>query len=237
MDSQHYDRIKRDYGRGQRVPRPECLDVPSSLYTTLTGLFMGIAKLDPEGDRIRVKRVWIDDGQLRVVAIGEAAGLDDLIAEAEEEAVTVLGLRTEDYPLRPDARWYADLLVRHPNIVPEIDRLRIRRGLQTLAADLIDESALADRFKVCRLASLTTRNAGFVIVEVAFTENGTEADRRMIDLVVRRYQAALSSHCEHCGSNANLAILKIGMEALLDNLGAELGDRLLCGECFKEMTQ
>jgi hypothetical protein len=141
------------------------------------------------------------------------------------------------YPLWPDARWYADILARHPDIVPEIERLRIRRGLQTLIADLIDEIALADRFKVCRLASVTTRNAGFVKGEVAFADNATEADRRMIDLVVRRYEAALSSHCEHCGSNANLAILKLGIEALLDNPSAELGDRLLCGECFKEMTQ
>jgi hypothetical protein len=128
-------------------------------------------------------------------------------------------------------------LARHPDIVPAMDQLRIRRGLQTLVGDLIDQIALADRFKVCRLSSVTTRNAGFVKVGVAFTESGTEADRRMIDLVVRRYEPALSSHCEHCGSNANLSILKLGMEALLDNPGANLGDRLLCGKCFKEMTQ
>ncbi len=90
MDRKHYDRIQRAFGRGHRVPPLEFIDVPSSLYPTVFGLFFEIATLDPEGNKVKVARIWIDDGKLRLTIIGGAVGLDDIIAEAEEEAEEIL---------------------------------------------------------------------------------------------------------------------------------------------------
>jgi hypothetical protein len=141
---------------------------------------------------------------------------------------------TDLYPLRPDLDWHASLIARYGDVVPAIDRLRIRHGLRVTVEDLIDQIVLADRYKVCRLAGVTTRNAGFVAIEVEFTEAAQEADRRLIGMVVRQYQEILSTRCEHCGSESNLSILKIGMEAMLADPDIEPGDRLLCSECLKE---
>ena len=91
MDRQHYDRIKRAFGKGRRVPPHEFVDVPPVLYSTMMGLFMEIAKLDPSGERVSIARIWTDNGKLRVTVIGGAVGLGDIIANAEEEAATLLG--------------------------------------------------------------------------------------------------------------------------------------------------
>lgn len=140
------------------------------------------------------------------------------------------------YPLRPDEGWYSEIVARYGEAVPAIEHLRIRHGLQIFVADLLDQIVLADRHVVCRLAGVTTRNAGFITVEVEFADGAQEADRRLIGMVVRRWQEVLSTRCEHCGSPFNLSILKIGMEALLGNPEAELGDRQLCIDCQKEMS-
>lgn len=143
---------------------------------------------------------------------------------------------TDLYPLRPDEDWYSDIVARYGDVVPAIDRLLIRHGLRVIVENLIDQIILADRYKVCRLAGVTTRNAGFVTIEVEFSEAAHEADRRLFGMIVRQYQEILSTRCEHCGSQFNLSILKIGMEAMLADPGIEPGDRLLCIDCLKEMT-
>lgn len=91
MDRQHYDRIQCAFGRGHRVPTHEFIDVPAALYPTVKGLFMKIAKLDPAGEKLRIARIWTENGKLRVTVIGGAVGLGDIIADAQEEAATLLG--------------------------------------------------------------------------------------------------------------------------------------------------
>lgn len=90
MDRKHYDRMQRTLGKGHRLPPHEFIDVPRALYSTVMGLFTDIAKLDPSGEKIKVARIWVDDGKLRVTIVGGAVGLDDIIVDAEENAASLL---------------------------------------------------------------------------------------------------------------------------------------------------
>lgn len=71
---------------GSRVPfAPEFIEVPAAIEPAITEFFASLVRLDPAG-ALRVQRIWIDGGQLRIAVDGCAHGLDDIILQAEEAA-------------------------------------------------------------------------------------------------------------------------------------------------------
>jgi hypothetical protein len=91
---------------------------------------------------------------------------------------------------------------------------------------------MADRFRVCRIHGITKRSAGFVVIDARCNSRATEADKRMCNFVLEPARERLSETCEHCG-NLGEIILKIGMEARLEDPNIELRDRLICMECYE----
>lgn len=136
----------------------------------------------------------------------------------------------DTFPLRPDIDWYLSTADRYGDAVPPLEHLQIRRGLQVIVDDLFHDLDLADQFHVCRVYGVTTRYAGFVVIDIRYSDNDTEADRRMCNRIVERAQERLCEACEHCGKPGEI-IAKTGLEALLDDPDAVLGDRFLCTEC------
>ena len=139
---------------------------------------------------------------------------------------------SETFSLRPDVDWYERLVSRYGDAVPPLEHLQIRRGLQTIVEDLFEKLDDADRFRACRIHGIETRAAAFAIIDARFTESATDADKRMCKRVLERIQERLSESCEHCG-NLGEIVAKTGLEALLDDPEAILGDRLLCRECYE----
>lgn len=138
---------------------------------------------------------------------------------------------SESFPLRPDSVWYELLVARYGDAVPPLEHLQVRRGLQGIVEDLFDKLADADRFRSCRIHGIVTRNAGFVVIDARFGDRATEADKRMCNSVLERIQERLGEACEHCGKSGEI-VAKTGLEALLEDPDAALGDRLLCHECY-----
>jgi hypothetical protein len=81
----YYRRIKRAYG--DIVPPRDYVDVCRCLYPSVLGLFYEVSQL---GTDIRVLRVWVDDGRLRVVISGSARGFDNILVDIEEEAAAAM---------------------------------------------------------------------------------------------------------------------------------------------------
>ncbi|TQN61112.1 hypothetical protein FLX27_13040 [Agrobacterium tumefaciens] len=119
--------------------------------------------------------------------------------------------------------------------VPPIEHLQIRRGLQTIVDDLFHDLDIADRLRACHLQGISTRYAGFVILDIRYSDRATEADKRMCNRIVERIQERLCEACEHCGRPGEI-IAKTGLEALLDDPDAVLGDRFLCTECHQNWS-
>lgn len=138
-------------------------------------------------------------------------------------------------PLRPDNDWYHAMADRYGDAVPPLEHLRIRRGLQVIVDDLFHDLDIANRLRACRLHGITTRYAGFVVIDIRYSDRETEADRRMCNRIVERAQERLCEACEHCGRPGEI-IAKIGLEALLDDPDAALGDRFLCTECHQNWS-
>jgi hypothetical protein len=136
---------------------------------------------------------------------------------------------------RPDDTWHAEMRSRYGDVVPQIERLRIRRGLQDIVHDLFEKLRDADRFNACRIHSASTRNAGFSVIDVRFSAAATEADKRMCGRIIECIQERLNAACEHCGKPGAI-IAKSGLETLLDDPNAVLGDRLLCAECYQNWS-
>ncbi|RSC21464.1 hypothetical protein EGT36_30210 [Agrobacterium sp. FDAARGOS_525] len=141
----------------------------------------------------------------------------------------------DTFPLRPDATWYNHLIARYGDAVPPIEHLQFRRGLQVIVDDLLHDLDIADRFCASRVYGITTRNAGFVVIDIRYSDGATEADRRMCNRIVERAQERLCEACEHCGRPGEI-IAKTGLEALFDDLNAVLGDRFLCTECHQNCS-
>lgn len=140
-----------------------------------------------------------------------------------------------DFPLRPDDTWYSAMRARFSDAVPNIERLRIRRGLQDIVHDFLEKLRDADRFNACRIHSVSTRNAGFSVIDARFSDAATEADRRMCGRIIECIQERMNAACEHCGKPGEI-IAKSGLEALLDDPSVALGDRLLCAECYQDWS-
>lgn len=142
---------------------------------------------------------------------------------------------SESFPLRPGGDWYDTMVARYGDAMPPLEHLQIRRGLQSIVEDLFEKLADADRFRSCRVHGIDARNAGFLVIDARFSATATEADKRMCNRVLERIQERLSESCEHCGKPGEI-VLKIGMEARLADPDIELGDRLLCAECYESWS-
>lgn len=138
-------------------------------------------------------------------------------------------------PLRPDITWYHHFVARYGDAVPPIEHLQIRRGLQTIVDDLFHDLDIADRRRACRLHGITTRYAGFVVIDIRYSDHATDADWRMCNRIVERAQERLCEACEHCGRPGEI-IAKTGLKALLEDPDAALGDRFLCTECYQNWS-
>lgn len=142
---------------------------------------------------------------------------------------------TDSFPLRPDAVWYDAMRDRYGNTVPDIEDLRIRRCLQihveAMYAQLYDLVLL----RHVDIVSIVTRNAGFVVVDARYHAGIYEDDRIALDFALEAHSARLNESCEHCGRRGEI-VAKTGLEALLDDPDAELGDRLLCSECYESWS-
>lgn len=139
------------------------------------------------------------------------------------------------FPLRPDDTWYSALRARYSSGVPDIEHLRIRRGLQNSVADMYAQLSDLDLLRHVDIRSIKTRNAGFVVIGTDYRAGIYEDDRIALDLLFEKHAEALRTACEHCGRPGSI-IAKSGLEALLDHPTAVLGDRLLCTECYQDWS-
>jgi len=138
---------------------------------------------------------------------------------------------TDSFSLRPDAVWYDAMRDRYGAAVPEIESLQIRRGLQIHVGDMYAQLFDLDLLRHVDIVSVVTRNAGFVVVDARYHAGLYDDERIALDFALDRYNERLNAACEHCGMPGDI-VAKTGMEALLDDQDAELGDRLLCAECY-----
>lgn len=142
---------------------------------------------------------------------------------------------TDRFPLHPDAVWYEAMRERYGVAVPAIDHLQIRRGLQVVVGDMYAQLRDLDLLRHVDIKSIVTRAAGFVVIDARYHASLFEDDRIALDLGLARHSEHLNESCEHCGRPGEI-VAKTGMEALLDNPDAVLGDRLLCAECYDDWS-
>jgi hypothetical protein len=139
------------------------------------------------------------------------------------------------FPLRPDDTWYAEMRSRYGDFVPDVERIQIRRGLQTAVADMYAQLSDLDLLRLVDIRNIKTRNAGFVVIDTDYRAGIHEDDRIALDFCFERHAEAMRTACEHCGRSGQI-IVKSGLETLLDDPNATLGDRLLCVECYQEWS-
>jgi hypothetical protein len=140
------------------------------------------------------------------------------------------------FPLRPDDDWYAEMRSSYGSAVPDIERLQIRRGLQNAVAEMFAQLSDLDLLRHVDIRSIKTRNAAFVVIDTDYRAGIFEDDRIALDLLFEKHAEALRTACEHCGRRGSI-IAKSGLEALLDDPTAVLGDRLLCTECYQDWSR
>lgn len=138
------------------------------------------------------------------------------------------------FPLRPDAVWFDAMVGRYGDVVPDIESLQIRRGIQVHDDDFFVRLHGLD-LQAVTIHSIVTRNAGFVIVDARGHVGLPDGDYGAVDPLLEHTRGRLSEACEHCG-RAGEIIAKTGMEALLDDPDAVLGDRFLCVECYEDWS-
>lgn len=74
---------------GERVPfAAEYVEIPIAIEPVIMVFFESLAALDPA---LRVQRIWLDDGKLRIAVSGSRTGLDDILSDAEDGAAHTLG--------------------------------------------------------------------------------------------------------------------------------------------------
>lgn len=140
------------------------------------------------------------------------------------------------YPLCPDDDWYAEMRARFGDVVPDIERLRFRRGLQNAVADMYAQLNDLDLLRLVDIRNIKTRHAAFVVIDTDYRAGIYEDDRIALDFCFERHAEAMRTACEHCGKPGEI-VAKSGLEALLDDPNAALGDRLLCTECYQEWSR
>lgn len=87
---------------GDRVPfASEFIEIPAAIEPVIMEFFERLAALDPA---LRVQRIWLDDGKLRIVTNGSRTGLDDIIAAAEAAAAN--RMRADDWHPRLPIGWF-----------------------------------------------------------------------------------------------------------------------------------
>lgn len=145
-------------------------------------------------------------------------------------------MSNDSYPLRPDDACFEAMRARHGDAVPDLMHLRFRRGLQNAVAEMYAQLSDLDLLRHVDIRSITTRNAGFVVIDTDYKQGIYEDDRISLDLVFEKHAEAMRTACEHCGKTGFI-IAKSGLEALLDDPSAVLGDRLLCTECYQNWSR
>ena len=142
---------------------------------------------------------------------------------------------SDQFPLRPDPDWYAALVARFGDAVPAVEHVRVRRGLQQIVSDMYAQLSDLDLLRHVDIYGIETRTAAWVILDARYRDGIYEDDRIALDFALEKAQERLSEVCEHCGRGGAL-ILKIGEEARLADPSVELGDRLLCEECYESWS-
>ncbi len=142
---------------------------------------------------------------------------------------------SDRFPLRPDADWYSAMRARYGKLVPDIVHLQIRRGLQDIVGDMYAQLHDLELLRHVDIVSIVTRNAGFVVLDARYHAGLFEDDRIALDFALERHSERLNAACEHCGRLGEI-VAKTGLEAILDEPDAVLGDRLLCTECYESWS-
>lgn len=218
---------------GARVQAfPEYVDVPVILNAVVADFFSRLAALDPDVS-IRGLRIWHDD-KLRISVSGSLRGLDDIIAEAEDAAAKIM--TAARFPLAPESAWHADIVSRFGDAVPPITRLRFRRGLQPAVFDMFTQLADLDRLRHVDILGIVTRNAAFTVIDARISPDLGGLEREAVDFTLEATHERLAESCEHCGRYGEI-VAKTGLEALLDDPDAILGDRFLCSECYESWSR
>ncbi|MCV3768898.1 hypothetical protein [Rhizobium sp. TRM95796] len=140
---------------------------------------------------------------------------------------------SDRFPLRPDETWHAEMRARYGDAVPALEHMRFRRGLQTLVADFFEQFHDREYQRLVAVHSIVTRNAGFVVLDARGHFGLPYGEYGAVDALLSTTQERLSEACEHCGAVGEI-VAKTGLEALLDDPDAALGDRLLCNECYEK---
>jgi len=69
---------------GNRVPfAAEYIEVPAVIEPIIIEFLEQLADFDAD---LRVQRIWLDDGRLRIAVSGSRPGLDDILSDAESAA-------------------------------------------------------------------------------------------------------------------------------------------------------
>lgn len=139
---------------------------------------------------------------------------------------------SDRFPLMPDSEWHETMVARFGDHVPPITRLKIRRGLQQIVAEMFEFLSLHGLLDAVDIFGIRTRNAAYAVIDSRDRPSISEDDRIALNLLFSKTQKLLSSVCEHCGRTGAI-ILKVGLEARLADPEIELGDRLLCQECYE----
>ncbi len=143
---------------------------------------------------------------------------------------------SDRFPLRPDAVWYDSMRARYGDAVPDIERLQIRRGLQVHVGDMYEKLHALGLIDKVDIRSVVARNATFVVIDFRERDGIYEDDRIALDFLFHGTTGDLSESCEHCGRPGSV-IAKAGLEALLDDPDAAIGDRFLCVECYESWSR
>lgn len=142
---------------------------------------------------------------------------------------------TDRFPLRPDDIWYSAMRDRYGNAVPDVECMQIRRGLQIHVGDMYAQLYDLDLLRHVNILSIVTRNATFVVIDTHYHAGLYDDDRIALGFALEHHGERLNTACEHCGMPGEI-IAKAGMEALLDDPYAALGDRFLCSECYESWS-
>ncbi|WP_142627987.1 hypothetical protein [Rhizobium sp. P007] len=138
----------------------------------------------------------------------------------------------DQFPLRPDADWYDAMIARYADALPAVDHLQIRRGLHAHVAHLFEQLHDLGLLYAVDIKSIVTRNAGFIVIDARYADGLSDSDRAALDFALDGIRGDLTEACEHCGKPGEI-IAKTGLEACLADPDVELGDRLLCMECYE----